>query len=103
MQLRKGAIRTVLSNQGANAPTWTLKTQGMDFEKGKTVFDVLSCARYAVDGNGEVDVNMKAGEPVVLVEEDVLLGSDLCVCERGAGAQGYYAVCGGYSTAEGAG
>ncbi|OAG11761.1 alpha-amylase [Paraphaeosphaeria sporulosa] len=95
MQLRKGAIRTVLSNQGEHAPTWALKTQGMEFEKGKTVFDVLSCARYGVDGNGEVDVNMRSGEPVVLVEENVLRGSDLCTCERGRGSPRYRTVCGG--------
>ncbi|KAF2439471.1 glycoside hydrolase family 13 protein [Karstenula rhodostoma CBS 690.94] len=95
LQLRKGAIRMVLSNQGEHAPTWTLKTQGMEFGKGKAVLDVLRCARYAVDGNGEIDVNMRSGEPVVLVEEDVLRGSDLCGCERGGGLRRYQAVCGG--------
>ncbi|KAF9728749.1 hypothetical protein PMIN04_005929 [Paraphaeosphaeria minitans] len=92
MQLRKGEVRTVLSTQGEQSPSWTLKTQGMEFDTGKTVLDVLSCTRYAVNWNGEVDVNMRAGGPVVLVEEDVLRGSDLCTCERGGGSRGYVGI-----------
>ncbi|KAF1972609.1 glycoside hydrolase [Bimuria novae-zelandiae CBS 107.79] len=78
IQLRKDAVRTVLSSQGEEAPTWTLTTQGMEFEKGKTVVDMLGCAKYCVGGDGEVDVKMEAGKPVVLVEEWALGGSSLC-------------------------
>ncbi|KAL1610180.1 hypothetical protein SLS60_001845 [Paraconiothyrium brasiliense] len=78
LQLRKDAIRIILSNQGEKAPAWTLKTQGMEFEMGKTVVDVLGCAKYGVDGNGDVDVKMEAGKPVVLVDDGALGGSSLC-------------------------
>ncbi|KAJ4299065.1 hypothetical protein N0V90_004309 [Kalmusia sp. IMI 367209] len=78
IQLRKDAIRTVLSNQGEKSPSWTLTTQGMEFEQGKTVVDVLSCAKYDVTYEGEVHVQMNAGRPVVLVVEGALGGSALC-------------------------
>jgi hypothetical protein len=78
IHLRKDAIHTVLGNQGEKAPTWTIKTQGMQFEKGKMFVDVLSCRKYGIDGDGEVDVKMEAGRPVVLVEESVLRRSLFC-------------------------
>jgi hypothetical protein len=82
IHLRKDAIRTLPSNQGEKAPTGTLKTQGMQFEKGKTMVDVVSCTNYGVNGDGEVDVKMEAGRPFVLVEESVLYGSLLCGYSR---------------------
>lgn len=82
IQMRKGPIRTVMSNQGSMAPTWTFKTQGMQFGVGKNVFNVLRCDKYPVGADGDIDAVMQGGEPLVLLEEDVLAGSDLCVCQR---------------------
>ena len=78
IQLRKDVIRTVFSNQGAGTPTWTLTTEGMEFESGKTVVDVLCCAKYTAKDTGEIDLKMVSGLPAVLVQEGSLSGSGLC-------------------------
>lgn len=78
IQLRKDVIRTVFSNQGASAPTWTLTTQGMEFESGKTVVDIISCSTYTAKDTGEVDVKMESGLPAVLIQDGAISGSGLC-------------------------
>lgn len=78
IQLRKDVIRTVLSNQGASAPTWTLGTKGMGFTSGNTVVNVVNCATYTADSNGEVAIQMQAGLPAVLLETGALSGCGLC-------------------------
>ncbi|KAF2020229.1 glycoside hydrolase family 13 protein [Aaosphaeria arxii CBS 175.79] len=78
IQLRKDVIRTVLTNQGEKARSGTLKTKGMEFAKGAAVVDVLTCGKYTAGNDGEVDVKMEKGYPVVLVPEVTLKGSGMC-------------------------
>ena len=78
IQLRKDVVRTVLSNQGQNAATWTLGTKGMGFTSGNTVVNVIDCSTYTADGNGEVAVKMVQALPAVLLETGSLGGSNIC-------------------------
>ena len=78
IQLRKDAIRTILTNQGDGGKASTLTTSGMEFTKGETVIDVLTCTRYEASDKGEVDVKMDKGFPVVLVPESAIKGSTIC-------------------------
>ncbi|KAF2260037.1 Dioscin-alpha-L-rhamnosidase precursor [Lojkania enalia] len=78
IQLRKDAIRTILTNQGEQGGTYTLTTQGMEFTAGETVVDVLTCAKYNATEGGEVDIKMDGGKPSALVPGSQLTGSQLC-------------------------
>ncbi|KAF2871480.1 glycoside hydrolase superfamily [Massariosphaeria phaeospora] len=78
IQLRKDAIRSIFTNQGAQGGSYTLSTQGMEFSKGETVVDVLTCSEYVAGEKGDVDVRMERGEPRVLVGKGGLGGSGIC-------------------------
>jgi alpha-amylase len=78
LQLRKEAIRTILTNQGEQGGSYTLTTQGMEFSPGETVMDVLRCVKYTANGQGDVDVQMQGGRSSVLVPETSLKGSGIC-------------------------
>lgn len=67
----------LLSNQGTQGKPYPL-TLPVSFNAGTAVTDVLNCKAYAVNGNGELTIDMDKGEPRVLFPTKLLDGSGLC-------------------------
>lgn len=78
IQLRKDAVRIVLSNEGSQGAKYTLRSQGMQFSAGQTVIEVLRCGTLVAGQDGEVDIEMEGGMPRVLVPREALGGSEVC-------------------------
>jgi alpha-amylase len=78
IQLRKDAVRIILSNEGSQGSKYMLKSQGMQFSSGQTVVEVLGCRTLVAGQDGEIEVEMEGGRPMVLVPRDALGGSGVC-------------------------
>lgn len=67
--MRKGfdgnQVITVLSNLGANGPSYTFSLGNTGYTAGQVVVEVLSCTQVTADGNGNIVVSMGAGLPKV--------------------------------------
>ncbi|KAJ5089846.1 glycoside hydrolase superfamily [Penicillium argentinense] len=70
-------VLLLLSNQGASGKPYSM-TLPFSFNAGTHVTEVLNCKNYTVDSQGELQVDMDAGEPRVFYPTKYLEGSGLC-------------------------
>ncbi|KAK5133600.1 hypothetical protein LTR08_007548 [Meristemomyces frigidus] len=84
MVLRRGAegaqIISIFTNGGEDAASSDLQLSASDhgYPSGTNLTEVLTCACYVVDGNGQLTVHMEGGAPKVLYPSASLSNSSLC-------------------------
>lgn len=70
-------VLMVLSNQGSNGKPYQLILP-FSYNAGTQVTEVLNCKNYTLDNNGELTIDMDAGEPRVFFPTKYMQGSGLC-------------------------
>jgi len=70
-------VLMVLSNQGSQGKPFQL-TLPFSFNAGTAVTEVLNCKNYTLDNQGELTIDMDAGEPRVFFPTRYMEGSGLC-------------------------
>lgn len=78
-------IISVLSNQGANGGSYTLKIDGAA-DAGTKLTEVVTCTDYTAGSNGTVVLEMDKGEPRVLFPSYQMNGTGICGFDKDASA-----------------
>lgn len=78
--MRKGQMIGIFTNRGEDAgdATMTLSQSNFDFDASQAVMDVIACKTLTTDSEGNLEITITKGEPIVLYPVDALKESGIC-------------------------